>query len=66
MIKVSGIEFVLNLKGMSVCACVCVFVCGTNMEYNLGDKYVYVWNVQTHIFVCRYEIKGRALNLKSY
>lgn len=50
----------------NVCVCMCVFVCGTNMEYNLGDKYVYVWNVQTHIFVCRYEIKGRALNLKSY
>lgn len=54
----------LNLKGMSVCAC-CVFVCGTDMEYNLGDKYVCIRNVQTHILVRRYETEGRARNLKS-
>lgn len=43
-----------------LCVHVCVFVCGTDMEYNLGDKYVCIRNVQTHILVRRYETEGRA------
>ena len=55
----------VELEGnVCVCMCVCVCVC-VEQTWNITWEINMYRNVQTHILVCRYEIEGRVLNLKS-